>query len=208
MLSGYSDEFIDADLHPSQCAHLLAAPVIQTMASTTTAAPFRIALISTGGTIEKTYDELGGFLSNKVSVLDLLLATLELRGVAIDRIPLLNKDSLDMSEADHDLIADTAELMSRNHDGVVIVHGTDRLAKTGERIHARLVEKGGATKAIVLTGAMRPYEMRRTDATQNVTEALLAVQVCEPGVYVAMHNRVLRFPGVVKDQQQGTFVRA
>jgi hypothetical protein len=33
--------------------------------------------------------------------------------------------------------------------------------------------------------------MRRTDATQNVTEALLAVQVCALGVYVAMHNRVL-----------------
>jgi L-asparaginase len=170
-------------------------------------APFRIALISTGGTIEKTYDELGGVLSNKVSVLDMLLASLELRGVVIDRVPLMNKDSLEMSEADHDLIADTAELMSRNHDGVVIVHGTDRLAKTGDRIHARLSEKGGARKAVVLTGAMRPYEMRRTDATQNVTEALIAVQVLAPGVYVAMHNRVLQFPGVVKDLQQGTFVR-
>ena len=170
-------------------------------------APFRIALISTGGTIEKTYDELGGVLANKVSVLDMLLASLDLRGVAIDRVPLMNKDSLDMSEADHDLIADTAELMARNHDGVVIVHGTDRLAKTGERIHDRLAAEGGATKAVVLTGAMRPYEMRRTDATQNVTEALVAVQILGPGVYVAMHNRVLRFPGVVKDPKQGTFVR-
>ena len=178
------------------------------MAPRTTDAPYRIALISTGGTIEKTYDELGGMLANKVSVLDLLLATLEVRGVTIDRVPLLNKDSLDMTEADHDLIADTAEIMSRNHDGVVIVHGTDRLAKTGERIHERLEAKGGAKKAVVLTGAMRPYEMRRTDATQNVTEALLAVQVCAPGVYVAMHNRVLQFPGVVKDLKLGTFVRA
>ena len=169
---------------------------------------FRIALISTGGTIEKTYDELGGVLSNKLSVLDMLLATLELRGVAIDRVPLMNKDSLDMSESDHDLIADTAELMSRNHDGVVIVHGTDRLAKTGDRIHERLEGKGGARKAIVLTGAMRPYEMRRTDATQNVTEALVSVQLLAPGVYVAMHNRVLQFPGVIKDPKLGTFVRA
>ncbi|MFM7051014.1 MAG: asparaginase domain-containing protein [Planctomycetota bacterium] len=178
------------------------------MAPTDSDAPFRIALISTGGTIEKTYDELGGMLSNKLSVLDLLLATLELRGVAVDRVPLMNKDSLDMSEADHDLIADTAELMSRNHDGVVIVHGTDRLAKTGDRIHERLAQRGGARTAVVLTGAMRPYEMRRTDATQNVTEALMAVQILAPGVYVAMHNRVLKFPGVVKDPKQGTFVRA
>lgn len=178
------------------------------MAPRTSDAPFRIALISTGGTIEKTYDELGGVLANRLSVLDMLLATLELRGVSIDRVPLMNKDSLEMSEADHDLIADTAERMTRSHDGVVIVHGTDRLAKTGHRIHDRLTATGGATKAVVLTGAMRPFEMRRTDATQNVTEALMAVQILPPGVYVAMHNRVLAFPGVVKDPAQGTFVRA
>ncbi len=180
------------------------------MTASTTRVPasvFRIALISTGGTIEKTYDELGGVLANHVSVLDMLLATLELRGVTVDRVALLNKDSLEMCEADHDLIATTAEAMSRSHDGVVIVHGTDRLAKSGDRVHARLEASGGATTPVVFTGAMRPYEMRRTDATQNVTEALLAVQLCAPGVYVAMHNRVLKFPGVVKDPHQGTFVR-
>ena len=58
---------------------------------------------------------------------------------------------------------------------------------------------------IVLTGAMRPYVMRNTDALQNLTEALLAVQILPPGVYVAMHNRVLRFPGVRKDRARGTF---
>ena len=50
--------------------------------------------------------------------------------------------------------------------------------------------------------------MRSTDAVQNLTEALLAVQLLEPGVYVAMHGKVLRFPGVVKDRSRGTFVRA
>jgi L-asparaginase len=168
---------------------------------------FRCALISTGGTIEKTYDEFGGVLSNRVNVLDLLLASLDLRGLQIDRVPLMNKDSLEMSEGDHDLIADTAEIMSRNHDGVVIVHGTDRLAVTGHRIHERLAAKGQLVKPIVLTGAMRPYELRRTDATQNMTEALLAVQLVQPGVYVAMHNRVLAFPGVEKDRDRGTFTK-
>ncbi len=170
--------------------------------------PFQIALISTGGTIEKTYDELGGVLANHVSVLDMLIASLELRGVRIERVGLMNKDSLEMSEADHDLIAATAIAMSQTHDGVVIVHGTDRLAKSGDRIEALSSTQGGARTPVILTGAMRPYELRRTDATQNVTEALLAVQLCPPGIYVAMHNRVLRFPGVKKDTEQGTFVRA
>jgi L-asparaginase len=166
--------------------------------------PKRIALISTGGTIEKTYDELAGVLHNRVSVLDVMLSQLQLRGIAIDRVSLMNKDSIEMSEADHDLIADTTATQAAIHDGVVIVHGTDRLAKTGHR----LVERIATPRVpIVLTGAMRPWEMRSTDALQNLTEALLAVQMLDPGVYVSMHNHVLRFPGVEKDPQQGTFVK-
>jgi L-asparaginase len=164
----------------------------------------RIALISTGGTIEKTYDELSGVLANRVNVLDMMLASLQLRGIEVDRVALMNKDSLEMVEADHDLIAKTAARYAATHDGVVIVHGTDRLARTGDRIAERL---GVPRVPIVLTGAMRPWEMRTTDAPQNLTESLLAVQLLPPGVYVAMHNSVLRFPGVEKDPRAGTFVK-
>ncbi|HEY6176677.1 MAG TPA: asparaginase domain-containing protein, partial [Kofleriaceae bacterium] len=65
----------------------------------------RIALISTGGTIEKTYDELSGVLANHVSVLDVMLHSLELRGVEVQRVALMNKDSLEMTPEDHTLIA-------------------------------------------------------------------------------------------------------
>ncbi len=164
----------------------------------------RIALISTGGTIEKTYDDLSGVLANNVSVLDVMLARLELRGIAIERVPLMNKDSLEMTADDHTLIAQTAGKLARDHDGVVVVHGTDRLAMSGERV-VELI--GTPASPIVFTGAMRPYELRSTDAMQNLVEALLAVQLCAPGVYVAMHNQVLQFPGVEKDRAAGTFVK-
>ena len=164
-----------------------------------------IALISTGGTIEKTYDELRGVLSNQVSVLDVMLASLELRGVEIHRVQLMNKDSLDMSPEDHTLIAQIASSLAAMHDGVVVVHGTDRLAVSGERV----VELTATPASpIVFTGAMRPWELRSTDALQNLTEALLAVQIVRPGVYVAMHNQVLQFPGVIKDPERRTFVKA
>jgi L-asparaginase len=166
--------------------------------------PKRIALISTGGTIEKTYDELQGMLQNQVSNLDVLLASLRLEGVELARVSLMNKDSLEMTDGDHQLIAETVGSMVAHHDGVVVVHGTDRLAETGERIVAVL---GTPKVPVVLTGAMRPFVMRNTDATQNLTEALVAVQVCPPGVYVAMHNQVLRFPGVEKDRTRMTFTR-
>lgn len=164
---------------------------------------FRVALISTGGTIEKTYDELEGVLVNEVSNLDFMLSGLVLNGVELTRIPLMNKDSSTMSDADHELIAETAGVMAKQYDGVVIVHGTDTLHRTGECI----ADRTDTRVPIVLTGAMRPFEMRSTDAMQNVTEALVAVQLAKPGVYVAMHNQVLAFPGVVKDRRRGTFVR-
>lgn len=169
------------------------------------AAPKRVALLSTGGTIEKTYNESDGTLANQRSVLDIMLASLVLRGVVIDRVNVMNKDSLEMNGADHARIAAVAAAYVESHDGILITHGTDRLALTGEA----LVEKLGREPRVplVLTGAMRPYELRTTDALQNLTEALLAVQLLAPGVYVAMHNQVLRFPGVVKDPANMRFRR-
>ena len=164
----------------------------------------RIALVSTGGTIEKTYDELEGMLRNRVAVLDVMLAQLHHEGIEIYRVALMNKDSLDMSEDDHALIAETAERLAGDHDGVVVVHGTDRLCVSGEACIERF---GRPPVPVVFTGAMRPHALRNTDAMQNLTEALLAVQLLPGGVYVAMHGKVLEFPGVQKDRELGTFVR-
>ena len=133
-----------------------------------------------------------------------MIDSLRLEGVEIERVALMNKDSLDMTAEDHELIAEAAGRQAEEHDGVVVVHGTDRLALSGERC----VERFGVPAApVVFTGAMRPYAMRRTDALQNLTEALLAAQILPPGVYVAMHGTVLQFPGVTKDPERGTFVR-
>ena len=164
----------------------------------------RIALISTGGTIEKTYDELHGVLHNEVSVLEVMIASLQLEGIEIHRVPLLNMDSLDMTRVEHELIAETTRELVPKHDGVVIVHGTDTLSVTGETLFEKL---DGLSVPVVLTGAMRPYIMRTSDALQNLTEAFLAAQLLSPGVYVVLHNKVLAFPGVRKDPELGTFTR-
>ncbi len=163
---------------------------------------FQLAIISTGGTIEKTYQPRSGELRNETNVLDHMLARLEIPQLAIDRVPLMNLDSLEMVEADHDVIAAAAHDAAKGADGVVVVHGTDRMANSGEATY----RAGVPAKPIVFTGAMRPYELRDTDAMQNLTEALVVVQLLKPGVYVAMHNKVLRFPGVVKDREAGTFI--
>ena len=163
---------------------------------------FRITIISTGGTIEKTYDEVAGSLANQGSVLDRMLADLELPELEVTRVSLMNKDSLEMTQEDHDRIAEAVVGVTPGEDGVLVVHGTDRLAETGECIHQRMES---FSCPVVLTGAMRPYELRRTDALQNLTESLMAIRLLGPGVWCVMHNKVLPFPGVKKNHKRMTF---
>ena len=164
----------------------------------------KVLLITTGGTIAKTYDELAGALRNERPLVETILGRLRLPDLLITHEPILNKDSLDLTDSDRELILRTVQRAVGVADAVVVAHGTDTLEVTGEMLRRELPD---LRVPVILTGAMRPYEFRDTDATQNVTEALLACRLIEPGVYVAMHNRVLRFPGVKKDRKTGSFVK-
>ena len=166
----------------------------------------KITLITTGGTIEKTYDELSGELSNRHSILRRMLSELRLEDIDIHDVPLMRKDSLDMDDADRERIVEAVRsAVEEEPAGIVILHGTDRLALSGERI---LAEIPGPRVPIVLTGAMRPFEMKHSDALQNLTEALFAAGILPPGVYCVAHGRALQFPGVRKDTERGTFVKS
>ncbi|HYU35076.1 MAG TPA: asparaginase domain-containing protein [Thermoanaerobaculia bacterium] len=166
----------------------------------------RVTLITTGGTIEKTYDELSGELANRRSIVHRMLSELRLEDVEVKDVPLMTKDSLDMDDADRERIVQEVRgaVEERDTSGIVILHGTDRLAVTGERI---LSEIPSPRVPVVLTGAMRPFEMKHSDALQNLTEAIFAVGVLPPGVYCVAHGRALKFPGVRKDTERGTFVK-
>ncbi|TWT43851.1 L-asparaginase 1 [Phycisphaerae bacterium RAS1] len=162
----------------------------------------RVTIITTGGTIEKVYDEGTGALRNVRSVLDEILRGLRLHDVTHRHVPIMSKDSLEMNDDDRRMILSAVEYALVNDDAVIVVHGTDTLPVTGEYLHAKLAE---LSRPIILTGAMRPYIFRDTDAFQNLTEALLAARLLPAGVYCVMHNRVLRFPGVLKDRENMTF---
>jgi L-asparaginase len=170
----------------------------------------RITVITTGGTIEKVYDEPSGGLVNRASQVRRMLAELRLEEAEISVLELMSKDSLDMTGADRRRILEAARVAgaedaSAGAAGIVILHGTDTLAATGELLY-REIENPAVP--VVLTGAIRPFEMKRSDALQNLTEALFATGALEPGVYVVAHGRALRFPGVRKNRESGTFERA
>ena len=164
----------------------------------------RLTILTTGGTIDKTYDEFQGRLRNSHTVLDVILDSLRIPDLFVRHIEVMHKDSLDMTEEDREIIAKAVCDAAPTSDGVVVLHGTDTLSETGEQLCRECVD---LEIPVILTGAMRPYEFRDTDAMQNVTEALLAVRMLDRGIHVAMHNRVLSFPGVIKDRQALTFVR-
>ncbi len=162
----------------------------------------RVCILTTGGTIEKVYDEATGTLQNRGSIIARMLSELRLEGVEVSVRPVLSKDSLFMTDDDRALVLEAARGAEGMSDGVVILHGTDTLDRTGELIHASLPVP---RVPIVLTGAMRPFEMKHSDALQNLTEALFATGVLPPGVYCVAHGRALRFPGVRKDRERGSF---
>lgn len=162
----------------------------------------RITIIATGGTIAKTFNENDGSLRNERPVVETIVAGLRIPDLNLTCRHILSKDSLELTDADRALILQTAREELERSEGIVIAHGTDTLEVTGELLHRELTD---LRIPVVLTGAMRPYEFRDSDAPQNMTEALLACRLVAPGVYVAMHNRVLAFPGVVKDRVRLTF---
>jgi len=163
-----------------------------------------LTLITTGGTIEKTYDESTGSLENRRSIVGRMLRRLRLEGTVVTTVELMSKDSLHMTDADRARVVAAVRFAlggSPRPDGVVVLHGTDTLCLTGELLRAEL----DPPCPVVLTGAMRPYEMQRSDALQNLTEALFAAGTLPPGVYCVAHGRALPFPGVCKDREAGTF---
>jgi len=164
----------------------------------------KITVITTGGTIAKTFNEAEGLLHNERPVVEAIVRELRLPDLKISYRHILYKDSLHLTDADRQLILGTVKEAMTACDAIVVAHGTDTLSITGEMLHRELPEP---RVPIILTGAMRPYEFRDSDALQNVTEALLACRLAAAGVYVAMHNRLLKFPGVVKDRQALNFVK-
>lgn len=170
----------------------------------------QITLITTGGTIEKVYDEQEGRLENRQSIVRKMLGELRLEGATVSIHELMHKDSLDLTEADRRRIVDAVRLAgvedpaATENRGIVVLHGTDTLDQTGELLLRSFPDP---QVPVILTGALRPFEMKQSDALQNLTEALFASAVLPPGVYCVAHGRALPFPGVSKDRARGTFVR-
>lgn len=164
-----------------------------------------IHLISTGGTIDKIYSEQTGAVANFEGKIERYLGRLRLPGTEVVCTRVLNKDSLDMTDQDRQLVLEAVDDKLREAPApIVISHGTDTMVETGIFLQERLAS---LRHPVILTGAMVPLGFEGTDGLQNLTESLLAAQLMPPGVWVVMHNQVFPVDRVRKDRDRGTFVR-
>ena len=160
------------------------------------ASGMRIRFITTGGTIDKIYfDAL-----SKFEVGDSVVGHILTDGLVdfdYDVVPLLRKDSLEMSADDRALLRQN--VLDSEVERIIVTHGTDTMVETADAL------AGIEGKTIVLTGALTPARFRTTDAVFNVGMAVGAVQTAAPGVYIAMSGQVFTAGTVRKNREQNRF---
>ena len=158
-----------------------------------------IRFVTTGGTIDKIYfDVLSQFEIGDSQIKHIL--TEGLTDFDYEIVPLLQKDSIDMTDEDREILRDY--IASDTSDRYVVTHGTDTMSETAEV----LADLGD--KTIVLTGALSPARFKSTDAIFNVGMAVAAVQVAPPGVYIAMSGQVFAAGEVRKNRAENKFERS
>jgi phenylalanine-4-hydroxylase len=162
-----------------------------------------IYVITTGGTIEKVYSERSGSVENFNNKIEKYLRLLRLPDSDVNIVALLNKDSLEMSDADRESILGAVKGPLRENAPIVITHGTDTMVETGLFLKQSLSD---LRTPIALTGAMVPLGFEGSDGLQNLTESLFAVRVLSPGIYIVMHNQVFPVDCVKKDRALARFV--
>jgi L-asparaginase len=156
-----------------------------------------VRILVTGGTFDKTYDEITGRLSFRDTHLPEMLSLGRSRvEVSIERLMMI--DSLEMTDADRAAIVRSCAACDETC--IVITHGTDTMVETAASIAAAVTGK-----TIVLTGAMIPYAFGSSDGLFNLGSALSFVQTLPAGVYVAMNGRHFAWNAVRKNRETGTF---
>src|SRR3989344_6716691 len=152
----------------------------------------QIKIFVTGGTFDKEYNELDGSLFFRNTHLQEML-TLGRSRVQADIHTLMMMDSLDMTDADRETIAQNC--CKTSEEKIIITHGTDTMVET-----ARVLAQRVKDKTVVLVGAMIPYKFGSSDGLFNLGSAIAFVQTLPAGVYIAMNGRYFTHDNVRKNK--------
>ena len=156
----------------------------------------KIKFLTTGGTFDKIYyDHKSEFHIGDPMVKPILEEANVTFDFEVESI--LKKDSIDLDDSDRETIR--LKVQRDPCDRIVITHGTDGMIKTAMSL------LGIENKTIVITGAMQPARMRYSDSAYNIGVATNAVQLLDPGVYLAMNGQIFDPRSTIKNVAMGRF---
>ena len=158
-----------------------------------------IRIFITGGTFDKEYNELNGELFFKDTHMPEMLKLGRCK-LDIEIRTLMMVDSLDMTEADRNIILDNCK--RADTDKIIITHGTDTMVQTAEVLANEIKDK-----TIIITGAMVPYKFGSSDGLFNLGSALAFAQGLPHGVYISMNGKFFSWDNVKKNKMIGEFER-
>ena len=156
-----------------------------------------VGVLITGGTLDKVHDTAteGLILDGETRVPEIF----DQGRARISRFQkLMQIDSLDMTDNDRAKILKAIEAAPETR--LVVTHGTGTLEQTAQYLDGKVT-----SKTIVLTGAMRPWSLGRSDGTFNLGGAVIAARLLPAGVYGVMNGRVFAAEDLHKDTAQGRF---
>lgn len=116
----------------------------------------------------------------------------EMHGIAhVDPVPLMGKDSSNMTPADWKTIAEAIYLRrNRGYKGFVVAHGTDTLAFTASAVAFALGP--GLSFPVVFTAAQSPRHVAHGDARPNLLRACTVATMDVPEVMIVTDDQIYR----------------
>ncbi len=158
-----------------------------------------LVILTTGGTLDKDHDTFTESLVLGAETVTNVPELLRIGKTHFPRVqPIMSLDSLDMTDAHREQILGAVKIVPET--SIVITHGTGTMDQT-----ARFLDGKTGGKTVVVTGALRPFALGKSDAGFNVGGAVVAAQILPPGVYAVMNGRVFAAADVRKEPRSGRF---
>lgn len=150
-----------------------------------------IYIVYTGGTIgmQKTadgYQPVRGFLAQQLATMPEFRSPIMPNYTIHEYNPL--RDSVNITPADWETIAQDILRHYDKYDGFVVLHGTDTMAYSASALTFLLQ---GLTKTVILTGSQIPLGEPRSNAHANVITSL-RMAAHSPAVCLYFNNALLR----------------
>ena len=155
-----------------------------------------LQIITTGGTIDKIYYDAKSDYKIGEPEIGRILTDMNV-AFRWQVLPLLRKDSIEMTDDDRELICKAVASSDAGH--VLITHGTDTMVET-----AQVLEQFD-DRVIVMTGALNPARFIGSDAVFNIGCAIGALHAQPNGVWIAMNGQIWDPDHVRKNRKANRF---